>query len=75
MVYVRHNKGLKRLGNKIKEIRLQQKISQDQLSFESGISKNQISWIERGEINTGVSTLLILAEVLNVHIKEFFTDN
>ncbi|MCC6183007.1 MAG: helix-turn-helix transcriptional regulator [Bacteroidia bacterium] len=75
MVYVRHNKGLKRLGNKIKEIRLQQKISQDQLSFESGISKNQISRIERGEINTGVSTLLILAEVLNVHIKEFFTDN
>ena len=75
MVYVRHNKGLKRLGNKIKEIRRQQKISQDQLSFESGISKNQISRIERGEINTGVSTLLILAEVLNVHIKEFFTDN
>ncbi len=72
MGYFRHHKGLVRLGKRIKEIRRQQKISQDQLAFESGISKNQISRIERGDINTGISTLFILAEVLDVPIKDLF---
>lgn len=72
MGYIRHDKGLVLLGRRIREIRRQQKISQDQLAFESGISKNQISRIERGEINTGISTLFILAEILNVPVKDFF---
>lgn len=72
MSYIRHDKGLVLLGKRIKEIRRQQKISQDQLAFESGVSKNQISRIERGEINTGISTLFVLAEILNVPIKELF---
>lgn len=72
MGYSRHNKGLIQFGVKIKEIRRIQKISQDQLSFESGISKNQISRIERGEINTGLSTIIILADALNVSLKDLF---
>ncbi len=72
MGYSRHNKGLIQFGSKIKEIRRLQKISQDQLSFESGISKNQISRIERGEINTGLSTIIILADALNVSLKDLF---
>lgn len=72
MPYSRHNKGLALFGKKFREIRRRQKLTQGQLSFESGISKNQISRIERGEINTGLSTIIILAEVMHVHPKELF---
>jgi transcriptional regulator with XRE-family HTH domain len=70
--YSRHNKGIKLFGKKFREVRRKQKLTQSQLSFESGISINQISRIEKGEINTGISTIIILAEVLNVHPKDLF---
>ncbi len=72
MPYSRHTDGLILFGKKFREVRRRQKLTQDQLAYESGISKNQISRIERGEISTGLSTVFILAEVMNVHPKELF---
>lgn len=70
MVYLRHNEALILFGKKVREVRRRQKLTQDQLAYESDISKNQISRIERGQINTGLSTIVKLAEVLGVHPKE-----
>jgi transcriptional regulator with XRE-family HTH domain len=70
--YLRHNNGIKLFGKRLKDLRRKQKLTQSQLSFESGVSINQISLIEKGEINTGISTILILSEVLNVHPKDLF---
>ena len=60
------------LGKKIKSVREKQNISQTQLAFECAISQVQISRIERGEINTTVGTLSIIADALNISIKEIF---
>ncbi len=70
MKYNRDSKYLKLLGKRIKSIREDQEISQAQLAFESGVRINQIGRIERGEINTGISTLLAISEALDIQITE-----
>jgi transcriptional regulator with XRE-family HTH domain len=61
---------LKSLGENIKQYREKENISQTQLAFECGISQVQISRIERGEINTTIGTLSIIASALNTPLKE-----
>lgn len=63
---------LKLLGKRIKFLRKKEKISQAQLAFEAGMPRLQVSRIERGAINTGVLTLVAIAEALNVQPKELF---
>ncbi len=72
MKYIRDEKGIKLLGKRIRELRKKQKISQVQLAFEAGIPQKQVSRIERGDINTGVSTIFAIANALDVHPKELF---
>ena len=40
-----------RFGQRVKEIRLKQNISQEELAFRCGLSKNYISDVERGTRN------------------------
>lgn len=70
--YIRDEKGIKLLGKRIKQLRLQQKISQSQLAFEAGITYIQIGRIERGQINTSVSNIFAIANALNMSPKELF---
>jgi len=70
--YIRDEKAIKLLGKKVRELRKKHKLSQEQLAFEAGVPNKQISRIERGEINTGISTILAIARVLEVHVKELF---
>ncbi|MCK4661868.1 MAG: helix-turn-helix transcriptional regulator [Bacteroidales bacterium] len=70
MKYIRDKIGIKLLGKKIRQLRKQQKISQSQLAFESGIPRNQVVSIELGKINTGVSTIFVISKALNIHPKE-----
>ncbi len=72
MKYLRHDKKLKKLGIRIKKIREEQSLSQVQLAFESGVPEIQIRRIEKGTVNTGVSSLFALSEALNIEIKELF---
>ena len=72
MKYIRDEKSIKRLGKKIKALRMKQEISQSQLAFEANIPRNQIGRIERGEINTSISTVLSIAKALEINPKEFF---
>ena len=72
MKYLRNEKALKKLGERIKHLRVSQNTSQSQLAFEAGIPLNQVGRIERGEINVGVSTLFAIAKALDLEIKEFF---
>jgi transcriptional regulator with XRE-family HTH domain len=49
-----------------------QNISQAQLAFESGLSKEQISRIESGQKNVTLDTLLVIVEVLEIPIRKLF---
>lgn len=47
-------------------------VSQEQLSYDTEISINQIGRIERGQINTSVSTLYEISSALDIDIQELF---
>ena len=72
MKYFRDEKGIKQLGKRIKKLRLEQMVSQSQLAFESGISREQLGRIESGKINTSVSNTFAIARALNVELKDLF---
>ena len=60
-------------GLRIKELRLKAHISQEELSFRCGLSKNYISDVERGTRNISLKAISKLAYGLNVEIKDLFT--
>jgi transcriptional regulator with XRE-family HTH domain len=62
------------VGKRIKELREARKLSMRQLAYESGISANALSNIERNRTSPTVSTLYKLAGSLNVPITSLFQD-
>jgi transcriptional regulator with XRE-family HTH domain len=62
----------KLIGKKIREIRTQIGISQEELSFKAGMHRTYIGQIERGEKNLGLINLEKIARALNVKIPSLF---
>ncbi|HSG17277.1 MAG TPA: cupin domain-containing protein [Anaerolineae bacterium] len=60
------------LGNQLRTLRDQRRLSQQELAKASGISRNTLSLIERGQTSPTVSTLKSLAMALSVEINAFF---
>lgn len=56
----------------IKQIREQKNISLRELSRRTGISDSHLSNIERGEKETVLSKLLMIADALDVEITDIF---
>jgi transcriptional regulator with XRE-family HTH domain len=65
-----HQVYLKAFGNNLKVVRKRLGFSQERLAYESEIELRQIGRIERGEINTGILSLKIIADTLGIHFKE-----
>jgi len=63
---------LKKIGDKVREIRLHKKMTQKELAFDLDIEISQITRIETGKINTSILNLFKIAKALEVDIKEFF---
>ena len=68
----KYNSNIKNVGSKLKEIRQQKLISQEQLANMCDIEISQISRIERGIINTSIGNIFMLAEKLGIEPKELF---
>ena len=63
---------MKRFGENLRDIRTNQKMSQEVLAYTSDIPISQVGRIERGEINTTISTVKVLAKALNISVKSLF---
>ena len=72
MKYLRHTDGIKKLGDRIRAIRLSKNISQEDLAYKANVEFSQISRIERGIINTSISHAFVIAEALGVSMKYLF---
>ncbi len=57
-------------GANLKKIRSEKKLSQEQLAFDCNIPISQIGRIERGEVNTTISTLYTLSLALNISTSD-----
>jgi len=62
----------KKFGENLRKIRLARGYTQEHLANELGIEISQISRIERGVINTSVSTLYSISLILKVDVSVFF---
>ena len=59
-------------GNKIKVLRLEKNISQEELAHVAGIDRTYISDIEKGERNVSLLIIQKLAKALDKEIFELF---
>lgn len=60
------------VGGKIRQRRFELNLSQEILSFDADIPRNQVGRIERGEISTSITTLQKICKALKIDIKELF---
>ena len=70
MTHNRNEKLLKDFGLHLKKLRQKRGFSQETLAFEADIPISQIGRIERGEVNTTLITLDLLAKALKVSMQE-----
>jgi transcriptional regulator with XRE-family HTH domain len=64
---------LKSLGAALAEIRRDRGLTQEALSHATGVHRNYIGGIERGERSPTVATVAVLADALDVSMGELFT--
>jgi transcriptional regulator with XRE-family HTH domain len=65
---------LVKLGTRIKELRNNKKITQQDLAILCDFEKASMSRIESGRTNTTILTLLKISKVLEVPLRDFFID-
>lgn len=61
-----------KFGRRIKELRLKENISQEELAFRCQLSKNYVSDVERGTRNITLKVVEKFAAGLNVHPSHLF---
>lgn len=63
---------IKEFGSHLKKLRLNKNFTQEILAYSSDLPISQIGRIERGEINTTISTVKAIAKALEIEPKELF---
>lgn len=66
------NSDLTGVGLRVRELRQANGLSQEELAHRSGLHRNYIGGIERGERNVGVLAIFAIAAALNVSAARFF---
>lgn len=61
------------LENRLKEYRARLGINQSELGKRSGVSRQTISLIERGDYSPSVTLALKLAHIFNVTVEDIFS--
>lgn len=62
------------IGNKIKELRIQKGLTQEELADRAELSKGFISQVERDLTSPSISTLMDILQCLGSTLKDFFND-
>ncbi|GAB4044311.1 helix-turn-helix domain-containing protein [Spirosoma jeollabukense] len=73
MNYYRDQEALKVFGKRLQQIRRQRGVTQTELAFRCGFGQNQITNIERGETNTSLSIIFLIARKLDIPLSDLFS--
>ncbi len=65
-------KFLRLFGKRLREIRIEKGLSQEDLANDSNIPINQIGRIERAQVNTTLKTIFKIARALDIDVTDFF---
>lgn len=74
MIHIKNQEVITRFGIHLRKLREDLNLSQETLANTADIPINQIGRIERGEINTTLSTLHVIAKALNMSLPELLKD-
>lgn len=66
MINNRNKKLLLKFGKHLRKLRTEQGLSQEELNHRTELSKNMVGMIERGEINSTLTTIDLLAKGLGL---------
>ncbi len=66
----RDQKIITKFSKRLKQIRGQKQMSQEDLAYNSGLSLSQIARIETARLNPTLCTIVIIANTLKVHPRE-----
>lgn len=69
MISTKNRALIKAIGERIRELRIKKKFSQEELANEADIPLSQIGRIERGEGNPTISSLYVIAHALGIELK------
>ncbi len=62
------------VGGNIRKYRLKQKMSQNQLAFEAGVTREFVNKVEGGNYNISIKNLEKLAQILDIDMKDLFNE-
>ena len=63
------------IGEKLRELRIQRNLTQEELANRCELSKGFISQVERNLASPSIATLMDLLECLGTNLKSFFSDD
>ena len=61
---------LKKFGNRVREERIKQKLSQEELAEKAGVHRTYIGMVERAEKNITLQNIEKIAKALNISIDK-----
>lgn len=67
---VRNDKLMKQFGKHLRQVRIANGLSQEDLANDADIPINQIGRIERGEINPSLSTMASIAKAMKLSVSK-----
>ena len=70
---VEENEILRRVGEKLKSLRLARKITQEDLASDAGFSRSYYTEIETGKRNVSILNLYCLSQHLKISLQELLT--
>ncbi len=62
----------KAFGNRLRELRQEQCLTQEELAHQAGLNRTYIGDIERGEKNITLGSMVKLAKALGIKLRDFF---
>jgi transcriptional regulator with XRE-family HTH domain len=62
------------VGSNVRRLRIERKLTQEQLAHDAGIDLTYVGGIERGRRNPSVKVLGQIAEALGVNPRELFSE-
>ncbi len=71
-VLIKDKKFIRQFGERIRNIRLEKGMSQEELANTAEIPINLVGRIERGEINTTITTVKAIADSLEMKVSDLF---
>ena len=63
---------LSEFGARVRALRMDRGLSQEQLAHSAGLHRAVVGFIERGEREVGISKVWLLADALDVDVRDLF---